>query len=137
MQNVLLMAGLDGNQSGLNAATAAHKEGGKSHVQKEENAVQAVLALLLMWKNPFTCAKDEPMSNITSGLVASPEVQNDMLCALERGEEHVRSFIDKRIVHNAIPFYDRVPQLKLLTFSAMAKAKSINVNGKDVIVRAD
>ena len=36
-----------------------------------------------------------------------------------------------------VDFFDRLPQLKIQTFSSMVKTKSVKVSGQEVIVRAD
>ena len=59
---------------------------------------------VLGWKNPLLCAEDEPMSNISSGLVAPPNVTNDLLSAFTQGEEHLRQLIKDCLVTGTAKF---------------------------------
>ena len=73
-RNVLAMARMEDSADDVHV----HKEGDRKRRAKDEKAVQAVVSLILGWKNPFTCAEDEPMSNISSGLVAPSPVSKDL-----------------------------------------------------------
>ena len=132
-RNMLAMAGMEDSADDVHV----HKEGNPKRRAKDEKAVQAVVSLILGWKNPFTCAEDEPMSNISSGLVAPSPVSKDLLSAFSIGEQHLQRFIQERLVSCTVPFHDPLSALKLKTFTELMKTKSVKVKGKDVVVRAD
>ena len=73
------MAGLDGSST-----TALHKECQRSRVRKDEEAVQSLVDTLQGWENPFKNTKGTAILNISSGAVASAQVQDDLLIAYEK-----------------------------------------------------
>ena len=153
-ENTLDMAGL----SSL-SVVSSHKEAATSRLQKDEQAVQSVLAVLSSWPNPFTADADQPLSNISSGVAAPADVSHDLLSAYDIGEKQLHSFVKDRLVMEAnaaaevcpvesnsagddpvstvTPFHDPISKLKLKSFKSLVKASRVKVQGKDVIVRAD
>ena len=134
-RNVLAMAGMEDSISAEDMHV--HKEGKPVRMKKDEEAVQSVQKVILGWKNLFGVTEDEPMSNISSGLVASQQVSNDMLSAYRHGESRLQQFIKDRLLTCTVQFHDPLPSLKLKTFGELTKTKSVNVKGKDVVVHAD
>ena len=106
-RNVLAMAGMEDSVEDVHV----HKEAKPTRRAKDEQAVLAVVNVVLGWKNPFLCAEDEPMSNISSGLVAPPNVSNDLLSAFTQGEEHLRQLIKDRLITGTVKFQDPLPAL--------------------------
>ena len=115
------MAGMDE----ADECVHVHKEGKVKRMAKDEQAVQNIMPVLSGWKNPVTTAGDEPLSNIVSGLVAPLYVESDLLKAHDIGEKHLQCFINDCLITTVVPFHDRLPTLKLKTFTEMAKVKSV------------
>ena len=46
-------------------------------------------------------------------------------------------FIEQRIKHNHIGFYEKIKKNKLKTFTTMLSTQKVSVNGGDVVIRAD
>ena len=64
-------------------------------------------------------------------------MQQDLLKAEDVGRKQARNFINDRIKHHKVDFYDTIKKNKLKTFSTMKATKHISVKDKEVIIRAD
>ena len=77
------------------------------------------------------------MYNICSGAIATSYVLADLLQAHAKGEQEFSKVVETRLRTDEVSFFDRLPKLKLQTFSKMNQQKTVKVKGQDVIVRAD
>ena len=116
-----------------------HKEGQQSRVKHDEAVVQALLNALAPLPNPFNADDSQVLCNLSSGIVASDSVTADLLNTHSIGEQKFMDFYNQRLKpsENRVDFFDRLPLLKIKTFSSMVKTKSMKVSGQEVIVRAD
>ena len=114
-----------------------HKEEKASRLKKDEQAVEKVVAVLSMWRNPFKDDEGDVLCNIASGISAPEDVKTDLLCADNTGKDKAMKFVRDRLVSETIPFHDTLPKLKLCTFKSSVKALKVNVKDKEVIVKAD
>ena len=131
--NILETAGMDGKDD----IVLVHKEAKAARKKADEGLVQDVMNVMSGWINPFSAANDDPMKNISSGLVAPTAVSQDILRAFDVGEDKLQQFIKDRLLSSAVPFHERIPALKLKTFANTAKSSSLKLRGKEVVVRAD
>ena len=67
---------------------------------------------------PETHPEGKILMNISSGLVATQEVQNSLLSAVDNGKKKMDSFLDSRLsTEGNVGFYVPIARSKLLTFS--------------------
>lgn len=128
--------------AGLEQTADEHKQLGHTAVQRSERDVQAVMALLQSWQNPF--GSSDVLLNIASGVAARKEVEKDLLSAGEQGERALEGFINCRLKtldpedgQASIGFFDTLHKMKLRTFGAMMKESSVKVNKTKVVLKAD
>eukprot|EP00794_Sanderia_malayensis_P021054 gene21054-23110_t len=98
------------------------KDIGAARMKFDEESVARTYEVVKSWGSPFTIS--EHITNLSSGLVAPQEVQNDFIRAHEKGESAMMDFINERVATSARPFYDPIARLKLKTFASM-KAKKV------------
>ena len=60
-----------------------------------------------------------------------------MLTALEKGEAKLKEFIEQQLEVSELGFHEKLPKLKLKTFSTMVKETSVCVDKTKVVVKAD
>ena len=60
-----------------------------------------------------------------------------LLRAKSLGKRRAEEFLEQRIKHNHVEFYETVKKNKLKTFTAMLSTRKVSVNGKDVVIRAN
>ena len=114
-----------------------HKDCGKNRVKEDEASVQAVLKTIRTGTNPFAAEDHVNLCSISSGVVVTDDIAANLLHAYAIGERHFIQFVNERLKLSNVNFYFPLPKLKLKTFSALLKSKSVKVKGHEVIVRAD
>ena len=67
------------------------------------------------------------MYNICSGAIATSDVPADLLQAHAKGEQELSKFVETRLRSDKVSFFDRLPKLKLQTFSKMSQQKTVKV----------
>ena len=89
-------------------------------INKDESDVQSLITnLTTVFINPFSA---QPLLSISTGILATDSVCNDLKSAQERGKEAMSVFIDERLCAEAIKsFFDPIKKLKLATFTSMSK----------------
>ena len=112
-----------------------HKEAASPRVQRDETDVKKVMITVSNWRNPFE-SSDELVS-LRPGYVASESMVQDLLTAKEKGKSAAVEFIDNRLVSSNTGFFNPLPKMKLGTFRDARKKTSVQMNTKNVIVRAD
>ena len=114
----------------------SRKELGKCRIVADERCIENIISVIESMQNPFD-ARHTDLINISSGVVASSEVQNDLMSAYEKGEKALGDFIDKRLISPSADFFAPLKAIKLKTFSDMGKSKSKTKSGKEVMLRSD
>ena len=106
-----------------------------SHINRDERDIQQILDLFdSVWKNPF---EDDNLSNIATGVNASPDVQVDILAAHDKGVISYNKYIEERLsASRSKSFMDTIPKLKLNTSTTMNK-KVVSYGGKDIELKVD
>ena len=102
----------------VSKSTTAHKDCKASQMKQKEAAVQSVLATINSMENPFDRQSDGTLFNISSGSIAPDEVCNDLLTAQTTGENKFHEFVQTRLQAMDVGFFDKLPKLKLKTFSS-------------------
>ena len=117
-----------------------HADLQKRRTERDEADVKSLVEMLENnWNNPFDNEKQELIC-ISTGRVASPEVEEDSLCAKQRGEQAFLEFSRQRIESSPPKknFHDKLSKLNLKTFSELNKKKTIRKeSGKEIILKAD
>ena len=113
-QSCKRMAGLEDPEKG------PHKESSKHRVQGDE-CVQQIVSVLTYLKNPFQPSND--LVSLTSGVVASDEITEDLLHAETKGQEALDDFVKLLLNSNKTNFFDPLKKLQLKTFSHAQKPK--------------
>ena len=94
-----------------------HVECQTSRMRKDEQAVQDLLMCLVEFDaQPFDDSKPT-LRSLQSGLIASPELVNDLRKALPDGFEQVKQFLEERVFSKNKPLTATIPKNKRLNFS--------------------
>ena len=119
----------EGNRS------ASHPDLRKGRIRRDENDVQLITNLFSnVWRNPF---EDGKLCNISTGICASNEVEEDLLLAHQKGLSAYSDFLVQRLSASRVKsFFDTIPKLKLKTFGSM-NTKRVHAKGKDVELKID
>lgn len=104
---------------GSHVPSSSHPDAQHSTIQKDESAVEAVVGLLETWQNPF--APTDGLVNISSGVVGSESVKDDLLNAFDIGEVAALAFSETIFCHLEIGSLIKYHPMNLATFSSMNK----------------
>ena len=113
----------------------SHKDLNPSRISKDEKDVKAILDILSnIFIEPLS---ENPLLCISSGLLATDEVASDIRHALSTGYDAMQTFIDERLLENAISdIYQPIKRQKLKTFTSMTNVKKVNVKDRVIAVKA-
>ena len=118
--------------------TSIHKDCSPSRIARCEKSVQEVQETIASWVDPFAeGTESDDLLNISSGVVAPPNVKKDLMHARTVGEEEFQKFVENRLKTSNVGFFEPLSKLKLETFSTVLRKKIVKVKGKDIVVRAD
>ncbi|XP_049332864.1 uncharacterized protein LOC111197609 isoform X2 [Astyanax mexicanus] len=107
-----------------------------TRIHADEKAVTRIISTLDSMLNPFDTHRDGIVC-LSSGAVATEEVQKDLLAAPEIGETAFNEFISQRLLTPSVDIFAPIKAQKLKTFSDQAKTKKRPAASKDVILCAD
>ncbi|XP_028391978.1 uncharacterized protein LOC114516648 isoform X2 [Dendronephthya gigantea] len=94
---------------------------------RHEKDVLGIVNTLQNMINPFETDNDiTEMIHLSSCLVATQEVKNDLLTTKQRGEECVTAFLRDRLLVQEPDIFSTIPKLKLKTFSSMTKKVKVS-----------
>ena len=126
-----------------------HKEERKTAMLKDEENVQKLVGYINdHMRNPFSTDEDMPnvLINISTGMHATPEVQNSLLNCVEEGKNKFDSFVESRLsVDGKRNFHDPIKQTKLKTFKDLSKSiklktstgvKQVKINPEMILRRS-
>ena len=131
------MRSISREMAGLTQYERVHKECGGIRVDRDENAVEAVISALSSLIDPFEESNENNMVNITSGAIATDAITADLEGAFKLGHQRFLQFVAERVTSTTVLFSNPLSKLKLKTFSSMSKRKTVRITGRDVIVQAD
>jgi hypothetical protein len=92
----------------------------KTRIKYDSNAVLDVMELVNTTINPFD-NDYESLVHLTSGSVASGDVESDMNNMYERGEAAAVTYMEKNILSEKPDIYAPLQKMNLRTFSSMNK----------------
>ena len=116
----------------------SHADLEPSRIQKDEKDIQSLVDIMEnSWRNPFDGPED--LMSLSTGKVATTEVQKDLLNAREQGELAFTKFKQERMQAGeaSTKFHDRLPKLKLKTFSDTQRSQKLRTPNKEVVLKAD
>ena len=85
--------------------------------------------------NPFI-SNSENLCNISTGVIASPQVEKDLLFAKEIGENAYQQFKKEQIESQEVDFHSKLSKKNLKTFTNPC-TKRIQSKGREIIIKAD
>lgn len=91
------------------------------------------------WLKPFSPDLQD-LFCISTGKVATPDVEHDLLQAKEKGHEAYKTFREKLLQSNPpkVKFHDAIAKAKLKTFTHLNKKVSVKAGkNQEVIIKAD
>ena len=110
--------------------------------QHFENIQKITSVIMDRFGNPFvldtidTSEEPEPLSNIATGVVSSPEITDYLLNAKETGKEAMLNYVDDRISKGSTPLHVPIHKLKLKTF-ANTQFKNTKAKAKISSLKSD
>ena len=121
-----------------------YKEASAARIKKDESAIQKIMSVVEeRMVNPFEVDIDatedekQPLINIATSGVASPEIQSDISKAREMGQNRLKGFLEERLQNNRVDFMAPIPKQTIKTFSAMNKPMKVKTQGKIESVNID
>ena len=110
-----------------------------SRIAKDETAVKSIVDLISgNWTNPFNAGP--ALISLSTGALAMDDVANDLTNAYQVGEDAYNEFKEERLQSDTskIPFFTRLPRMKLKTFSTNSKTKTVDkAHWTVAVLRAD
>lgn len=86
--------------------------------------------------DPFETSDE--LASLSSDGVANESTKQDLLNTIEKGTEALSTFAEDRLLSNSKGFNEKLPKLKLGTFSGIRRKKPLHTKeGKTVVLRAD
>ena len=110
-------------------------------VKRDEGDVQNLLSCFStgLMTDPFSCGITDIM-NLASGVVLPADLAEALVSCINKGREHMTTFIEKRINTNTISFKFRNPisKLKVKTFETTVKKEQLKAADEHLItVKSD
>ena len=119
-----------------------HKKATRKRIDRDETDVRKIINVTEGWRNPFESSDN--LVCLPSGSVATKEVSDALLGALETGTTVAEEFIKKSIIGKSVNFYDSLSKDNPNTFKSMAAfihkydcATKVKENGQQEILKAD
>ena len=107
-----------------------------SRMKHDRSAVLRIIETTNAMVNPFDYEEDE-LVHITSGVVASSDVQNDTRTAHDRGEAELIKLCEQRIQTGKVGLFESMKKLKINTFTKMSTMAKSKVRGQEILLKAD
>ena len=125
---------------GSNSSTNLnHPDLQRTRIRKDESDVCAFEELMeKSWINPLSLDQLE-LVNLSTGVLAPPDVAKDLLEAHQLGEGAYESFRRDRLEKDppSAKFHDKMKKQKLKTFVSIKKKSTGKVQGKEIVLKAD
>lgn len=124
----------------LSTSKSKHTDLQPRRIAKDEADVNSLVSMLdESWINPFEGAQQDLVC-LSTGKLATPEIEQDVLQAEDLGEKAFRTFSRERLESDPprVKFNDPMKKMKLKTFADLAKKSKVSKTaGKEVIIKAD
>ena len=124
----------------INNSSPKHNDFHRSKIMRDETDVKNIISLLQdTWLNPFNPDLQDLVC-LSTGKVASSEVQDDLLRAKDIGEELYKAFREQRLECDPpeAKSHDTMKKAKLKTFTDVNKKIKVKAsNNQEVIPKAE
>lgn len=126
-----------------NVSLSSHKESGKKRIERDEDDVQKILAVLTgQMLNPFNTDthKTNLVMNLATGMTSTEDVSKDIKAAKDVGKSRLQNFVQSRLVdgHEQSVFEPiSKNKLKTLGFHRTPVKVSFDTNSKLKTINAD
>ena len=121
-------------------STVQHTDLQASRIKRDEDDVKLMMSMLEgSWINPFK-SEEQDLVCISTGKLATPEIENDLLQAEAFGEKTYQTFRKDRLQSDPpkVKFHEKMTKLKLKTFCDLSKKVEVHKGtSKEVIIKAD
>jgi hypothetical protein len=115
-----------------------HKEMRPSQIKSSEEDVSKVVQAFCSFQNPFVIDSKDELYCLSSGVPADKAVQEDLLHAIQKGENARNNFISKRLVDKDIDFHSPLKKMNLKTFAFSGLVKRVkSTSNKLLQVKAE
>ena len=107
----------------INSSYSKHNDSQRSRITRDETDVKNIISLLQdTWLNPFNPDLQDLVC-LSTGKVASSEVEDDLLRTKEVGEEAYKAFREQRLECDPpnVKFHDILKKAKLKTLTDLNK----------------
>ena len=111
------------------------KEHRPKYITDKENAVKRCYDTINSWISPFEFS--DSLFCFSSGLVASLEVENDLLNASNIGAQKLNQFITERIESDQTSLYSTITKNSLKTFETQTKVIYSKMINSSISIKAD
>ena len=112
-----------------------HKSSRPAEIKRSETDVNNLVGAFSQFLNPFQIDASDHKSLfcISSGKPATPQIAEDLLSYVTRGDEACKSFIQSRLIDKSTKFQDPMKKLRLKTFQSMAVKRVLTSTQKKTI----
>ncbi|KAL9977295.1 hypothetical protein ACROYT_G014685 [Oculina patagonica] len=107
----------------ISRSSSQHNDLQPSRIARDEADVKSILSILQdTWLNPFNPDLQDLVC-LSTGKVATPDVERDLLGAKDIGKEAYKAFREQRLQCNSpkVKFHDAITKAKLKTFTHLTK----------------
>ena len=125
---------------GVGESEGPHKECSPSRIIRDEEDVQTILhqSSTGMITNPFMYDESDALMKLATGMVMPANEASHLLNAHHEGAVQMTEFVEQRLNHNNVSFWDPISNLKIKTLASMAKTCKVRASAEKVItVSAD
>ena len=111
----------------------------KNRVLRDEGDVQKLINCFTsnVMTDPFSDEAGGELFNFATGVLLPTNVVDNLLSSTEKGREQMDMFVKQRLETSEVNFWNPVPNLKVKSFSTMAKKTNVKANDKVITVGAD
>ena len=105
------------------------------HILDDESAIIKCCGSINNWKNQFE--DSDSLFSLSSGIVPSHEVEEDMFNAENIGRSRLESFIAEMIETNRTDFYANIKKNNLKTFDEQKKIATLKIQNNRISIKTD
>jgi hypothetical protein len=117
--------------------TLVHKEGTKSRKATDNKHENSLLATLMKF-NVFSVEQNTTLQNIATKDLATLEIQDSLLNALEQGQSQLNKFVQECLVTQTDKFYEPISKNNPPAFATLYEVKKEKAtSGQNKILMAD
>ena len=124
----------------INSSSPKHNDLHRSRITRDETDVKNIISLLQdTWLNLFSPDLQDLVC-LSTGKVASSEVQDDLLQAKDVAEEDYKAFREQRLECDPpnVKFHDTMKKAKLKTFTGLNKKIKVKASSnQEVVLKAE